>query len=149
MQTVNKSIYVTYIALAVLALNLLMLPKVASAAVPQLEKAIQQGAEIFSHNTFEGNGRVCASCHLSGGHLAGKLPNGHVIPSLNNAATLFPRYRARDNQVITLSGQVRSCVAGGLQGTPPAYGSVALNAVVSYITSLSQGKAMEMGGKPQ
>ncbi|MDX8379536.1 MAG: hypothetical protein R8K48_05760 [Gallionella sp.] len=149
MKTVNESIYVAYALLIVLALNLLMLPQIARAAVPQLEKSIQQGAEIFSHKTFEGNGRVCASCHLAGGHSAGKLPNGKVIPSLNNAATIFPRYRARDNKVITLSGQVRSCVAGGLQGKPPAYGSVKLNAVVSYITSLSQGKAMEMGGKPQ
>lgn len=122
---------------------------VAPAADLQLEKTIRQGRELFSHATFEGNGRVCESCHLMGGTAPGRLPNEKTIPSLANAAAIFPRFRARDNRVITLEDQVVSCVAGGLQGTPPAYGSEQLNSLISYLSSLSQGKPMEMGGKPQ
>ncbi len=121
----------------------------ASAFEPELDKAVQQGKKLYSGNTFGGNGRVCESCHLGGGKEAGRLPNGKPIPSLANAAAIFPRFRAKDNRVITLSDQIRACVAGALQGTPPEYGSDELNALVSYLTSLSQGKPIDMGGKPQ
>ncbi len=116
---------------------------------PQLEKAIQQGKTLYTENTFGGSGRVCQSCHLGGGKEPGQLPNGKAIPSLANAAAIFPRFRAKDGKVITLSDQIRSCVAGALQGTPPEYGSDDLNALVTYVTSLSQGKPIDMGGKPQ
>ena len=124
-------------------------PQIASAAEPQLEKAVEQGKSLFLHSTFGGNGKVCDACHLGGGKEQGKLPNGNAIPSLSNAAAIFPRYRAKDNKVVTLEDQVRSCIANALQGTPPAYGSEELTALVSYLTSLAQGKAIDMGGKPQ
>ncbi len=116
---------------------------------PQLEKAVEQGKAMFSHETFGGNGRVCESCHLGGGKLPGKLPDGKAIPSLANAASIFPRIRARDNRLVTLPDQVVTCIGGALQGKAPAYGSEELNALVSYVTSLSQGKPVDMGGKPQ
>lgn len=119
------------------------------AVEPQLEKAILQGKNSFSHNTFGGNGKVCESCHIAGGKELGKLPNGKSIPSLVNAAAIFPRFRQKDDRVITLTDQVRSCVAMALQGTPPEYGSEELNSFVSYITSLAQGRAIDMGGIPQ
>jgi thiosulfate dehydrogenase len=131
----------------VAGLSALLLSGTASALEPHIEKAVKQGKEIFTHETFGGNGKVCQSCHLEGGMKPGKLPNGKAVPRLTNAATIFPRYRARDNRVITLSDQIMSCVAGGLKGKPPAYGSEELNSLVSYVTSLSQGKKMNMGGK--
>ncbi len=121
----------------------------ASAADMQLDKAIKQGHDIFSHNTFSGNGKFCESCHVAGGAEPGKLPNGKVIPSLSNAAAIFPRFNAKMDKVITLQDQVRACAANALQGTPPDYGSKELNAITSYITSLAQGKSIDMGGKPQ
>jgi thiosulfate dehydrogenase len=39
----------------------------AAAAEPQLEKAIQDGKALFVHETFDGNGMTCESCHLNGG----------------------------------------------------------------------------------
>lgn len=149
MKTVSKNIHAVHTLLAGLALAVLIAPGVASAADPQLEKAIQQGHELFSHATFDGNGHVCESCHLAGGASPGKLPNGKAIPSLANAAAIFPRFRAKDNKVIVLADQVRSCIAGGLGGNPPAYGSEQLNSIISYITSLSEGKPIEMGGQPR
>jgi thiosulfate dehydrogenase len=113
---------------------------------PLLQKEIAHGEEAFLHNTFGGGGRVCNSCHLGGGTQAGQLPNGEAIPSLTNAAAIFPRVREQDHALITLADQVRTCVAGAIKGKAPEYGSEELNALVSYVTSLSQGKAIDMGG---
>jgi len=121
----------------------------AAATEPQLEKAIQGGQALFVHETFGGNGMNCQSCHVNGGVGPGKLPNGTAIPSLSNAATIFPRFNSKAEKVITLEDQVMNCIAGGLQGKPPTYGSVQLTLLVSYVTSLAQGKPLDMGGKPQ
>jgi thiosulfate dehydrogenase len=121
----------------------------AAAAEPQLEKAIQDGKALFIHETFGGNGKNCQSCHVNGGVGLGKLPNGTAIPSLSNAATIYPRFNPKTNKVITLEDQLRTCIAGGLQGNPPAYGSEQLTQLVTYVTSLAQGKPVDMGGKPQ
>ena len=122
---------------------------IAYAADTQLENAILQGKNSFAHDTFGGNGKACVSCHLAGGTEPGKLPNGKSIPSLANAATIFPRFQQRSGKVITLTDQIRSCATNALQGTPPDYGSEELNSLASYITSLAQGKPMDMGGTPQ
>lgn len=121
----------------------------AAAAEPQLEKAIQDGKSLFFNETFSGNGKTCASCHVNGGVGPGKLPNGNAIPSLSNAAAIFPRFNSKENKVITLSDQVRRCVVGRFEGKPPAYGSPQLIQLVTYVTSLAQGKPLNMGGKPQ
>ena len=53
------------------------------------------------------------------------------------------------HKVIQLSDQIRSCIANAIHGTPPAYGSDKLNALASYVTSLAQGKPIDMGGLPK
>jgi len=121
----------------------------APVADSQLEKVIAQGKDAFTHNTFNGNGRFCQTCHLSGGMAPGRLPDGKAIPSLANAAAVFPLFKPRQGKVVTLSDQIRNCIGGALEGNPPAYGSDELNALVVYVTSLSQGKVIDMGGKPQ
>lgn len=121
----------------------------AYAADTELDKMIAEGQKNYAHNTFKGNGRVCESCHVGGGKEAGKLPNGKAIPSLANAAAIFPRINMKSGKLVTLSDQVRNCAANALQGTPPEYGSEELNSLVAYITSLAQGKAIDMGGAPK
>lgn len=123
--------------------------RAANAVEPHLEKAIEGGKALFFKETFGGNGQTCLSCHDAGGVGAGKLPNGNALPSLGNAATIFPRFNPRANKVVTLEDQVRTCVAGALQGKPPAYGSEQMTQLVTYLTSLAQGKPVDMGGKPQ
>ncbi|MHB1687922.1 MAG: c-type cytochrome [Ignavibacteriaceae bacterium] len=120
-----------------------------AATEPQLERAIQKGKNLFIHGTFGGNGKTCETCHTAAGTGPGKTPGGMKFPSLANAATIFPRFNPKNNKVITLEDQIRNCTAGALKGKPPAYGSAEMNALVSYITSLSQGKPINMGGKPQ
>ncbi|MCL4540616.1 MAG: c-type cytochrome [Bacteroidetes bacterium] len=121
----------------------------AAATEPQLEHAIQKGKYLFIHSTFNGNGRTCETCHTAGGTEPGKMPNGKTIPSLSNAAAIFPRFNPRFKKVVTLEDQIRNCIIGAFHGKPPAYGSAEMNALVSYITSLSRGKPIDMGGKPQ
>lgn len=122
----------------------------APGADPALQKAIARGAHIFAHEKFGGSGRVCESCHLGGGRLPGRVPGGGVIPSLANAAAVFPRISDDTGQsVITLADQIRACVTGAIGGTPPAYSSDELNSLVAYVTSLANGKAIDMGGPPR
>ncbi|MDQ6950142.1 MAG: c-type cytochrome [Mariprofundales bacterium] len=121
---------------------------IASMASP-LDQAVQNGKQLLMTATFAGNGRHCTSCHKAGGTTMGELPNGKAIPSLTNAAAIFPRYNKKRGAVLTLQNQVHNCVLGALHGTPPAYGSKEMVELISYLTSLSEGKAINMGGKPQ
>ncbi|NDU92280.1 MAG: cytochrome C [Ferrovum sp.] len=149
MNTISASIKSARILVAAAVLSLVGSVVAAPVADPQLEKAIGQGKDTFTHNTFNGNGRVCQTCHLSGGLAPGRLPDGKAIPSLANAAAVFPLFKPRQGKVVTLPDQIRNCVEGALEGKAPAYGSDELNALVVYVTSLSQGKTIDMGGKPQ
>lgn len=119
------------------------------AAEQGLDQALQQGKRLFTHETFGGNGAVCESCHLNGGVGPGRRPDGQAIPSLTNAAAVFPRYKAKAGKVFTLQDQIRGCVGMALEGTAPAYGSEQLNDLTVYLTSLAQGKAIDMGGEPR
>lgn len=121
----------------------------ALAASSPLETAIQNGKQVFSHETFGGKGRTCNACHSNDGVGPGKLPNGKAIPSLSNAAAIFPRYNPKAKRVVTLEDQIRACAKNALQGKPPAAGSEKLTELVTYLTSLSQGKPIDMGGKPK
>lgn len=121
----------------------------ASVTDPDLLKVIAHGKDLFQHNTFQGNGRVCETCHVNGGESAGHLPNGKPIPSLANAAAVFPRFNKRHGKVVTLSDQVQNCIGGALEGQAPDQGSDDLTALVTYVTSLSQGKTIDMGGSPR
>jgi len=121
----------------------------AAATSTELDQAVQNGKELFSHETFWGDGKTCESCHVNGGTVATTLSNGKAIASLANAAAIFPRFRSKSAKVITLPDQVRNCVQGGIGGTAPDYGSEQLTDLVAYLTSLAQGKAINMGGAPQ
>ncbi len=128
---------------------LLSLGMSAHAEDDPLKSAIQEGKHAFSSETFGGNGKTCDACHANDGVGPGKLPNGKVIPSLSNAAAIFPRFNPKAKRVVTLEDQIRNCVKNALQGNPPEAGSEKLADIAAYITSLSQGKPIDMGGKPQ
>ena len=113
----------------------------APAGVGSIQQAVRQGAEIFAADRF-GGVATCETCHLNGGRTAGKLPNGNEIPSLAGAAALFPRFDARRQTVVTLSQQIARCIAGGVHGTPPAFGSPGMVDLETYVTSLSKGAVM-------
>ena len=114
-----------------------------------LQAAVQQGGHIFATDTFKGRGLTCQSCHLAGGKGVGKAPNGSKIPKLTNAAAIFPRFNPRAKRVVTLEDQIEACIAGGIGGRPLKYGGRKMAALVSYLTSLSHGQPIDMGGNPK
>ncbi len=128
----------------------------ASVASQALSHAVHAGAKIFNTDTFgshersfHGQRTTCATCHINGGRTAGRLPNGKTIPSLVNAAAIFPRYNPHVHKVITLETQIRMCVRNGLLGHPPAYGSRTMADLVSYLGSLGHGQSVDIGGPPR
>lgn len=150
----RPSVLKSTITLSGFILCLLLGPQSAALAEPAqiesgpLSDAVMMGAKLFVKETFGGNGKTCQTCHADGGKGGGTLPDGRTVPALNNAAAIFPRYNARQDKVFTLSDQMRHCI-NQVKGTPPAYGSVELNALVSYVSSLSEGQPIDMGGKPK
>lgn len=113
-----------------------------------LEMAVATGAHLFTTATFGGNGRTCETCHKDGGKAPGQLGD-RELPSLLNAAAIYPRFSPDAGKVITLEGQLRSCIKGGLAGTPPELGSPDLVAITAYLGSIAKGQRVEIGGAPK
>ena len=113
-----------------------------------LEMAVATGAHLFATATFEGNGRTCETCHKDGGKAPGQLGD-RKLPSLLNAAAIYPRFSPDAGKVITLEGQLRSCIKGGLAGTPPELGSPDLVAITAYLGSIAKGQRVEIGSAPK
>lgn len=125
------------------------------AAKHALEAAAKHGGMLFAKDSFGGHRKIagaavtCQTCHLGGGLVAGRLPNGKKIPSLVNAAAIFPRFNPMAHKVVTLGGQIQHCIAGGLGGHPPALGSKPLVDMEAYLASIAHGQSMDAGGKPK
>ncbi|MHB1950530.1 MAG: c-type cytochrome [Acidiferrobacteraceae bacterium] len=125
------------------------------AAEKALNAAAAHGEYLFQHGTFGGHRRMhgagvtCETCHMGGGRVAGRLPNGKQIPSLVNAAAIFPRYAPKAHRVVTLEMQIRHCVKGGLGGHPPAFGSTAMVDMIAYLHSIAKGQPITPGGMPK
>lgn len=112
-----------------------------------LSDSVMRGEKLFASEKFGGT-KACSGCHNDGGKTAGALPDGKKVPPLNNAAAIFPRHNPRQDKIFTLSDQIRHCIKE-VKGTPPDYGSAELNALVSYVSSLAEGQAIDLGGKPK
>jgi thiosulfate dehydrogenase len=112
-----------------------------------LAKTVAKGQQIFLHDTFGGSGTTCNTCHTGAGLGPTVVPGSpEKGPSLANAAAVFPRYKPREGKVMTLQDEIYGCARGAIGGTPPPYNSDTMRALVSYLTSLSQGKRVKMGG---
>lgn len=113
-----------------------------------LDMTVAKGAHLFATATFGGNGQTCESCHQNGGKAPGKIGD-QTLPSLRNAAAIYPRFSRGAGRVITLEDQVRSCIKGALAGTPPELGSPDLVAITTYLGSIAKGQPVEIGGAPK
>ncbi|MDA8363605.1 MAG: cytochrome C [Gammaproteobacteria bacterium] len=119
-----------------------------------LQAAVNHGRNLFEHGTFGSSRRMhgapvtCSTCHMGGGLVAGRLPNGKPLPSLVNAAAIFPRYNPNLHRVVTLEMQIQHCIKGGLGGNPPAFGSKPMVDMVAYLHSIAKGQPVNSGGKP-
>ncbi len=83
-----------------------------------LETAVATGAHLFATATFGGNGRTCEGCHNDGGKALGQIGD-RKLPSLLNAAAIYPRFSPGAGKVITLEGQVQSCTRAAWPGRHP------------------------------
>ncbi len=141
-----------------------------AAGIPaNLQKAVAAGARIFKDDSFGGHVSpvedaarafasmggpkagapryvTCATCHINGGLTRGRLANGKRIPSLRNAAAIFPRYNAKTHRMVTLEAQIRHCVRSGIKGRPPAYGGQTMADLMSYLGSIAEGQRITIGG---
>jgi thiosulfate dehydrogenase len=123
-------------------------PGVGATFAKPLATMIAQGKETFLHNTFAGRGMTCNSCHTGAGLGPTIVPGSSMKgPSLSNAAAVFPRYKPNDRKVMTLADEIHGCIQGALGGKAPAYDSDTMRALETYISSLAQGKRLNMGGK--
>lgn len=111
-----------------------------------MQAAIHEGGQLFAATSLGVGGNSCMTCHRGGGRVDGMLPTGKKIPSLIGAAASFPRYNERAGKVITLGMQVNSCITNGLHGMPLSYDGPKMVALISYLTSLSQGKPIDLQG---
>lgn len=146
MQSVSK-IQISLGAIAGLALVMCVLPLANAAMSGPLAKTVAKGQHIFMHDTFAGRGMTCDSCHTGGGRGPTVVPGSqNAGPSLSNAAAVFPRYKPDDGRVMTLADEIHGCIQGALGGKAPAYNSETMRALETYLTALSQGKRMHMGG---
>jgi thiosulfate dehydrogenase len=137
--------------IALVAGLLLGLCGYAAAAEPldPLHASIQRGSHMFATDTFGGKGMTCQSCHADGGRKPVHRGDGDPLPSLTNAAAIFPRFSGRADKMVTLENQIQMCISGGMGGKPLAYGSMEMTDMVSYLASLAHGQPMQMGGKPK
>jgi thiosulfate dehydrogenase len=103
----------------------------------QLGERIRLGYQIVVNTQeyarpYVGNLLNCTNCHLDGG----LNPNAASFVGL---AAVYPEYRARNARVNTLADRVNDCVERSLNGRALPADSSKLQAIVAYITWLSQG----------
>lgn len=147
MQTANRQHAGLGVVMGLL-MAMSVLPVAQAATSGPLAKTVAKGKAIFLHNTFGGRGMTCDSCHTNGGQGPTVVPGSKTTsPSLSNAAAVFPRYKPDSGQVMTLADEIHGCIRGAIGGKAPAYDSKTMRALETYLTSLSQGKRMHMGGK--
>ena len=103
----------------------------------QLGEQIRLGYQIVVNTQeyarpYVGNRLNCTNCHLDGG----LNPNAASFVGL---AAVYPEYRTRNARVNTLADRVNECMERSLNGRAFPPDSSKLQAIVAYITWLSQG----------
>jgi len=86
---------------------------------------------------FVGASLNCTSCHLENG-------THPTAATFLEVATAYPAWAAREETVVTLEDRVLNCFMRSCNGTRLPQGSTPAVAMVAYITSLSEGAAMQM-----
>ncbi len=112
----------------------------------ELAKAIEKGKVLFNDTKLGKTGTSCNSCH-PGGDSSGGTVMGMEIPSLKGAAASFPKYKKPAKRVITLSQMNNMCIKMIMEGEPLKLDSDEAIALTAYVTSLSNGVKINVGGE--
>lgn len=112
----------------------------------ELEKALERGKALFNDTELGTRGKSCNNCH-SGGDTSGHEMMGMKTTSLKGAAATYPKYNKRTKRVITLSQMNNMMISMVLRGEPLKLESDDAIALAAYVTSLSNGAKIQVGGK--
>lgn len=99
-------------------------------------EAVRRGL-LIANNTYKelpdnvGNQLNCTSCHLGNGAEAFAAP-------WNNVPSIYPIYRSRAGRINTIQERINGCFERSMNGKALDLGSDDMNAMVSYMSWLSQ-----------
>lgn len=118
------------------------------------EAARVAGRRLFEDPSLGSNGRSCESCHAGGTTTGGeaeipkKLGHGPYrlpIPSLVGAAARYPRFKAPNDEVITIEMMTNNCIRMFMQGKRLPLNSPESFYLAQYVSSLSNGDTVQVG----
>ena len=100
-------------------------------------QTIRRGIAIFTDTRNEakpyaGDGLACASCHLDRGRRPGAAP-------MWAAWVRYPRFRAKNDAVNTMTMRIQGCFRFSMNGTPPPDDSEIVTALQTYFFWLARG----------
>ncbi len=117
-----------------------------SPADAELAKAIERGRILFNDQKLGKTNMSCNSCHPGGGTNRSKVM-GMDVPEIKGSAATFPKYKASAKRVITLQQMNNICIEMIMKGKPLPLDSNDSIALATYVTSLSNGVPIQVGGK--
>ena len=120
-------------------LNLAPFNPPAETSIPSgpLGNAIKKGKNLIANTKKElpknvGNGLNCSNCHLNNG------ATQYAAPFVGLWG-VFPEYRSRNGEVITLADRINDCFQRSMNGKPLNYQSTEMVAILAYMEWLSTG----------
>ena len=98
---------------------------------------IWQGLEIMTRTravagAYVGDALDCASCHVDQGRRADSSP-------MWAAYVTYPKYRAKNHRVDSMSQRIQDCFRYSMNGKPPAADSAEMYALLAYFKWLAAG----------
>lgn len=120
----------------------------------QQQKALAAGQKLFNDANLGGNGQSCNSCHPGGGTTGGEVtvakkmglgPYTMPIPPLIGAAASYPKYKVPNAAVISLQQMSNNCIRMFMDGKRLPEDSPESLALLTYLSSLSDGEAIHVG----
>jgi len=111
-------------------------PKVEDIPDDKYGDMVRWGREIFVNTQvhgrrFVGNGLNCSSCHLSEGRQPYAMP-------MWAAYGMYPQYRSKNREVITIQERIQDCFRYSLDGIAPTLDAPEMEALVTYMHWLSK-----------
>jgi thiosulfate dehydrogenase len=100
-------------------------------------QTVRRGIAIFTDTrneakAYAGDGLNCASCHLDRGRRPGSAPMWAAWVS-------YPRFRAKNDTVNTMTMRIQGCFRFSMNGTPPPDDSEIMTALQVYFYWLARG----------
>jgi len=109
-----------------------------------MKAAYALGKEVFETKRG-GRGLACLSCHST--DIVGGVLRTQPLPDLGSvkAAATWPAYRMTKSKMFTLQGRMQQCMHAALLAKIPK-GSKEMVALEVYVTTMSQGKTIQIPG---